>query len=96
MESNSFHEMGLLKPDFYETLYDHIYVARRITACYSRYNAIFGNKAFNTKIKIIKVSEIFHEIGLHKPDFDETGYDHNYVTRRITACYSRHNDIFER
>ena len=38
---------------------------------------------------------IFHEIGLHKPDFDETWYDHNYVTRRITACYSRYNDIFE-
>ena len=38
---------------------------------------------------------IFHEIGLHKPDFDETWYDHNYVTRRITACYSRYNDMFE-
>ena len=30
-------------------------------------------------------SKAFHEIGLHKPDFDETWYDHNYVTRRITA-----------
>ena len=32
---------------------------------------------------------IFHEIGLHAPDFDENLYDHIYVTRRITACYSR-------
>ncbi len=32
---------------------------------------------------------IFHEIGLHKPDFDENLYDHIYVTRRITARYSR-------
>ena len=42
------------------------------------------------------LSEIFHELGLHKPDFDETWYDHNSVTRRITACYSRQNDIFEK
>ena len=40
-------------------------------------------------------AEIFHETGLHKPDVDETLYDHIYVTRRITACYSRYNDIFE-
>ena len=41
------------------------------------------------------IPEIFHQKGLHKPDFGETWYDHNYVTRRITACYSRHNDMFE-
>ena len=40
-------------------------------------------------------SNIFHELGLHKPDVDETWYDHNYVTRRITAYYSRHNVMFE-
>ena len=34
-------------------------------------------------------SKIVHETGLHKPDVDEKLYDHIYVTRRITACYSR-------
>ena len=33
--------------------------------------------------------KILHEIGLHKPDSDETLYNHIYVTRRITACCSR-------
>ena len=32
---------------------------------------------------------IFHKIGLHAPDFDENLHDHIYVTRRITAFYSR-------
>ena len=42
-------------------------------------------------IYIYMESKIFHEIGLHKPDFD----DHIYVTRRITACYSRDRNCFE-
>ena len=46
------------------------------------------------KWRILEKFNICHEIGLHKPDFDETWYDHNYVTRRITACYSRYNDFF--
>ena len=36
----------------------------------------------------------FNEIGLHKPDVDETLYDHIYATRRITSCYTRHNNMF--
>ena len=91
-----FHEIRLHKPDFDETWYDDNYVTRRITACYSRYNDIFSNKVFfSQKSRNIKVSDIFHELGLHKPDFDETWYDQNYVARRITACYSRYNVIFE-
>ena len=42
-----------------------------------------------------KTMFFFHKIGLHKPQFDETWYNHNYVTRRITACYSRYNDSFQ-
>ena len=41
-------------------------------------------------------SKIFHEIWLHKPDFGETLHDHIYVTRRITACDSWYNCIFEK
>ena len=92
--SEIFHEIGLHKLDVGETLYDHIYVTRQITACHSRHNGIFENKVFNKQVNTSKVSQLFHEIGLHKPDFDETWYDHNYVTRRITACYSRYNDSF--
>ena len=42
------------------------------------------------------MSMIFREIGLHKPEFDETWYAKIYVTRWITACYSRYNAIFEK
>ena len=45
-------------------------------------------KHINNELKY-NDSDIFHEIGLDKPEFDENLYDHIYVTRRITACYSR-------
>ena len=81
-----FHEIGLHKPDFDENLHDHIYVTRRITACYSRGLHCSGG---NENDKNIRNQRLFEDIGLHKPEFAENLYDHIYVTRRNTACYSR-------
>ena len=50
---------------------------------------------FDEHIDFFVDSEIFHDIGLHKPDFDDNLYDHIYVTRRITAPYSR-KCVFEK
>ena len=52
----------------------------------------FRNKRFSNFQKIWNPT-FFKEKVVHKPDFDETWYDHIYVTMRITACYSRYNDI---
>ena len=35
----------------------------------------------------------FNEIGLHKPEFDETWANHMYATRRFSRCYSRQKMI---
>ena len=37
---------------------------------------------------------IFNEIGLYKPEFDETWANHMYATRRFSKCYSRQKIIF--
>merc|ERR1712110_371960 len=82
--------MGWGLRDFYVILIKYINIFSMI---------IFFNEIIFSILQIFQynnnVSEIFHEIGLHKPDVDETWYDHNYVTRRFTAFYSRHNDMFE-
>merc|ERR1712110_914747 len=40
-------------------------------------------------------STIFHETGLHKPEFDETWAGLIYASRRFSWCYSRKNKFCE-